>query len=141
MDAKQAADRAMIEEGLRTLFAPWVDELALRVLDVQPSEVLLALPVAERFVHSGQVMCGQALMAAADTAMVLATMARLGAFKPMTTVQLQTSFLRPIPAGSPDVQLRASVLRLGRTLAFGEIEILGADGQLAAHATTSYAFV
>ena len=46
--------------------------------------------------HDGGVLCGQTMMAAADTAMVLAVMTHLGGFKPMTTVQLQTSFLRPI---------------------------------------------
>ena len=42
-------------------------------------------------------MCGQAIMAAADTAMLVAMIAQLGEFRPMTTVQLQTSFVRPVP--------------------------------------------
>jgi acyl-coenzyme A thioesterase PaaI-like protein len=35
----------------------------------------------------------------------------------------------------------ARVLRMGRKLVFGEIEILDARGELAAHATTTYALV
>jgi acyl-coenzyme A thioesterase PaaI-like protein len=35
----------------------------------------------------------------------------------------------------------ARVLRLGRKLVFGEIEISDASGELAAHATTTYALV
>jgi acyl-coenzyme A thioesterase PaaI-like protein len=47
-----------------------------------------------------------------------------------------------------DLQLRqaklgelARVLRMGRKLVFGEIQILDARGELAAHATTTYALV
>jgi uncharacterized protein (TIGR00369 family) len=68
-------------------------------------------------------------------------MTHLGGFKPMTTVQLQTSFLRPIPKGSGDARLTARVLRMGKTLAFGEIEIADVSGKLAAHATTTYALL
>jgi uncharacterized protein (TIGR00369 family) len=56
-------------------------------------------------------------------------------------VQLQTSFLRPIPGGAGEATLVARVLRLGKTLAFGEIEITDPEGRLAAHATTTYALL
>ena len=100
-----------------------------------------ALPVAAQHVHGGGVMCGQTMMAAADTAMVLAMTTKLGGFKPMTTVQLQTSFLRPIARDSGDATVTARVLRLGKSLAFGEIEVADSDGRLAAHATTTYALL
>ena len=101
----------------------------------------LRLPVSPGLVHGGGVLCGQAMMAAADTAMILAVMTRLGGFKPMTTVQLQTSFLKPVPGDAGDATLVARVLRLGRSLAFGEIELLTPRGELAAHATTTYALL
>jgi acyl-coenzyme A thioesterase PaaI-like protein len=78
------------------------------------------------------------MMAAADTAMVLAVMTRLGGFEPMTTVQLQTSFLRPIAGTSSAAHVVARVLRIGKSLVFGEIHVLSADGELAAHATTTH---
>ena len=90
---------------------------------------------------SGGVLCGQTMMAAADTAMILAICTQTGSFKPMTTVQLQTSFLRPIPGDAGAARVVARVLRMGRKLVFGEIQILDARGELAAHATTTYALV
>jgi len=126
---------------LATVVAPWVAELELQLLRAKPGEAVLALPVAPRHVHGGGVLCGQSMMAAADTAMILAICTHLGGFKPMTTVQLQTSFLRPIPGNDGTARLVARVLRMGRKLVFGEIEILDARGQLAAHATTTYALV
>jgi uncharacterized protein (TIGR00369 family) len=134
-------DLRVLQDALGTLFAPWLGELGLEVLEARPGEVVLALPVAPRHVHAGGVLCGQTMMAAADTAMVLAVMTRLGGFKPMGTVQLQTSFLRPIPGPGGTARVTARVLRMGRSLAFGEIEIAGADGALATHATTTYALL
>ncbi|OGB00463.1 MAG: phenylacetic acid degradation protein [Burkholderiales bacterium RIFCSPHIGHO2_12_FULL_69_20] len=123
------------------MVAPWVTELNLRVIEARPGKVVLALPVAPRHVHGGGVLCGQSMMAAADTAMVLAISSQLGGFKPMTTVQLQTSFLRPIAGDSGEARVIARVLRLGKSLAFGEIEVQDAAGRLAAHATTTYALL
>jgi acyl-coenzyme A thioesterase PaaI-like protein len=79
-------------------------------------------------------------MSAADTAMLLAMIAQLGEFRPMTTVQLQTSFLRPVPGDSSHVTVIGKVRRAGRTLSYGVIDFLS-DGRLAAHATATYALV
>jgi len=134
-------DLPALQDLLCTMVSPWVTELDLRLLEARPGEVVLALPVAPRLVHGGGVLCGQAMMAAADTAMVLAISSRLGGFRPMTTVQLQTSFLRPIAGDSGEARLVARVLRLGKSLVFGEIELFDAAGRLAAHATTTYALL
>lgn len=139
--AESAVDLEALQALLRDMVAPWVTELDLRVLEARPGEVVLALPVAPRHVHGGGVLCGQSMMAAADTAMILAISSQVGGFKPMTTVQLQTSFLRPIAGDSGEARVIARVLRLGKSLAFGEIEVQDAAGRLAAHATTTYAML
>ena len=141
MNTPTTIDKQFLDEALSTVFADWVRELDLRVLEARAGEVLLALPVAPKHVHSGGVMSGQTLMAAADTAMVLAVMSTLGAFRPMTTVQLQTTFLRPVPGDAGTALVRARVLRMGKSLAFGDIQITHGDGVLAAHATTTYALL
>lgn len=130
---------AALQAKIPEIFAPWIIAMDLRVIEVLPGEVLLSMPVKADYVHVGGVMCGQAAMAAADTAMVLAMTAELGEFKPMTTVQLQTSFLRPI--SSDQVLVRATVLRRGKSLAFGSIDISSPDGKLAVQATTTYALL
>jgi uncharacterized protein (TIGR00369 family) len=96
------------------------------------------LPFNHTLVHVGGTVCGQALMTAADTAMVIALSAALGEFRPMATVGQTISFLRPV--ANEDLLVEARVLRLGRTLAFGEVAMRAAkSGALAAHATTTYA--
>jgi uncharacterized protein (TIGR00369 family) len=134
-------DLALLEQALKTVFAPWVQALQLRITAAEPGAVTLSLPVTPLHVHGGGVLCGQTMMAACDTAMVLAVMSRLGQFQPMTTVQLQTSFLRPVPGDAGHATVVARVLRMGRKLVFGEIELLDAKGELAAHATTTYALL
>jgi uncharacterized protein (TIGR00369 family) len=130
-----------LQQALHDVFAPWVRELELQVESATLGEVRLRLPVAPRHVHGGGVLCGQTLMAAADSAMVLAVMTHLGSFQPMTTVQLQTSFLRAVPGDAGAVTVLARVLRMGRKLVFGEVELLTPQGELAAHATTTYALL
>lgn len=135
------ADVPTLQAALGEVLAPWVRELDLQVIEAGFGVIVLALPVAPKHVHGGGVLCGQTMMAACDTAMVLAVMTRLGGFKPMTTVQLQTSFMRPVPGDSGSVRVRARVLKMGRSLVFGEMQVTAAGGELAAHATTTYAWL
>ncbi len=141
METQSFVDVETLQAALSRVFAEWVQELDLRVLDARAGEVTLALPVTRKHVHEGGVLCGQTMMAACDTAMVLAIMTRLGGFKPMTTVQLQTSFIRPISGSSGAARVIARVLRMGKNLVFGEIQVVNADDELAAHATTTYALL
>jgi acyl-coenzyme A thioesterase PaaI-like protein len=92
-------DIVTLQKTLDEIAAEYVRRLNLRVesIDAGADSVNLSLPVTPELVHAGGVLCGQAIMSAADTAMLLAMIAQLGEFRPMTTVQLQTSFLRPVP--------------------------------------------
>ncbi len=123
------------------VFAEWVRELELDVRATAEDGVTLALPVRARHVHAGGVVCGQTLMAAADTALVLAISHVMGGFRPQTTVQLQTSFLRPVGRDVAEVAVEARILKRGRNLVFGEVTLRLPDGQVAAHATSTSALL
>lgn len=130
-----------LQQFLDRVAADFVKRLNLRVAKVAKGEVAMLMPVAEELVHGGGVLCGQAMLAAADTAMLLALVSQMGQFKPVTTVQLQTSFLRPVPRGTADLTVTGRVLRHGKSLSYGEVDITTPDGKLAAHATTTYALL
>lgn len=134
-------DASTLQTTFDGVAADYVKRLGLRVAAIRSGEVDLVMPVAAELVHGGGLLCGQAIMAAADSAMLLALTADLGEFRPMTTVQLQTSFLRPVPRATTEVRITARVLRRGKSLAFGEISISTPDGKLAAQATTTYALL
>ncbi|MFF9108735.1 PaaI family thioesterase [Streptomyces sp. NPDC014805] len=121
-------------------FAPWVLDLGLSVQEIHEGRAVLRLPWSQRLAREGGALSGQALMAAADTATVLAAAAARGAYVPMTTVQQSTSFQRAVT--DADVLITAALTKLGRRMAFADIVLTDADsGELAAHATTVYALL
>ena len=129
-----------LEAALRDWFAPWVQALGLKVERFADGEATLRLPYSDQLARIGGMVCGQALMAAADTAMVLAIVTQLGNRRPTTTVQLNTSFLKPL-AGQ-DALVTARVIRAGKSLVFGEIDIVAAsDGKSVCRASTTYALL
>jgi uncharacterized protein (TIGR00369 family) len=134
MTLSAADGNAILEEN----FAPWVRELGLVVEETGDLMAVLRLPWSTRLARQGGAMCGQALMAAADTATVIAVCAARGEFVPMTTVQQSSTFQRPVV--DTDVLVTATLTKLGRTLAFAEVAMT-AGGNLAAHATTVYALL
>ena len=131
---------ATLQDTIPTYFAPCIQEMGLVVEAFGESKVTLRLPLCDRLSRTGNQLCGQALMAAADTAMVLTLINYFGELKPCTTVQLNTVFLRPVT--NQDCLVTARLIRAGRSLAFGEIDILGAtDGKSVCRATTTFAML
>ncbi len=117
---------------LAAWFAPWVQALGLQVESFADE--------SDQLSRVGGMLCGQAMMSAADTAMVLAIVTQLGDQRPMTTVQLSTSFLKPL--SGQDARVTARVVRAGKNLVFGEIDITGAnDGRSVCRASTTYAML
>lgn len=139
-DAPSPVTTAALDAALSEYFAPWVQALGLRTEAVGADSVTLRLPSSDQLSRVGGMLCGQAMMAAADTAMVLALIRHFGTFRPCTTVQLNSSFLKPL--SGQDALIEARVLRAGKTMAFGEIDIRGAqDGKSVCRSTTTYALL
>ncbi len=118
---------------------PMMIQLGLDITAAQPGRVRFEVPVTEHVVHGGGVMCGQSIMGCMDTGMVF-VMASLqgGEITPFTTVQLQTSFERGVPADCGKVIFDAYATKPGRTLVFGQVDLYLPNGKRAASATTTY---
>ncbi len=142
-----------IEEARRVLgevFAPWVQDLGLSVeaLDYEPPAgaadwqpgAILRMAFSERLCRHGGVISGQALMALADTAMVIANLAANRGYRPMTTVDQTTHFMRAV--SQSDVLADARVVRLGRTMSFGRVTLSSAiDNKPVAIASSAFAML
>jgi uncharacterized protein (TIGR00369 family) len=149
----ESATEFGIEEAKRVLsdvFAPWVQDLGLSVesIDFEPPPhaqdwqpgAVLRMAFSERLCREGGVVCGQALMALADTAMAMAILAACRGYRPMTTVDQTTHFMRPV--ASSDVLAEAKVVRLGRTMSFGRVTLLTAtDNKPVAMVSSAYAML
>ena len=106
------------------VLAPWMQELGLLVeavesgrppgapADWQPGAIM-RLPFSPKICRDGGVVCGQALMGLADTAMVVACSAAWNGYRPMTTIDQTMHFLRPVTF---DVIADARVVRIGRPI-------------------------
>lgn len=137
MNALTPADAATI---LEDNFADWVRDLDLAITALDAETLTMTIAFSPRLCRVGGIVCGQALVAAADTAMVLGLAAALGGMRPMTTVDLAINYLRPIK--DEDVRLTARVKRLGKTLAFSTTDIEGVvTAKPAAFATGTYALL
>src|SRR5262245_33704912 len=88
-------DKIAAETLLATVFAPWVQDLDLAVEAIEADGASLRMPFSEKLCRDNGVVCGQALMSLADTAMVFAVSAAAGEYVPMTTVDQTIHFLRP----------------------------------------------
>jgi uncharacterized protein (TIGR00369 family) len=146
-----AFDLEQARRVLADVFAPWVLELGLSVetieltpppgaaADWQPGAVL-RMGFSPKLCRHGGIVCGQALMALADTAMVIAVLAASGGFRPMTTVDQTTHFLKAVSGA--DVLADARVVRLGRTMSFGRVTLASAnDGKPVAMVSSAFAML
>jgi uncharacterized protein (TIGR00369 family) len=133
-------DRATAERMLTDVFAPWVQDLNLSVASLDKEGATLRMRFSEKLCRDNGVICGQALMSLADTAMVFAVSSAGGAYRPMTTVDQTMHFLRP--AANADVLADAKVVRLGRTMAFGSVTLTtDGDTRPVAMAQLAYALL
>jgi uncharacterized protein (TIGR00369 family) len=140
------ARRVLIE-----VFAPWVQDLALSIEGIETAQppsapadwqpgAILRMAFSERLCRHGGIVCGQALMALADTAMVFAILAANRGFRPMTTVDQPTHFMRAVT--NSDVLADARIVRLGRTMSFGRVTLLSAtDNKPVAMASSAFAML
>jgi uncharacterized protein (TIGR00369 family) len=154
MQQRSGDEFSGIEEARRVLgdvFADWVKDLNLSIegidydppadsaADWQPGAIL-RMPFSERLCRNGGMVCGQALMAFADTAMVIANLAANRGYRPMTTVDQTTHFMRAVM--SADVLADARVVRRGRTMSFGRVTLLSAaDNKPVAMVSSAFAML
>lgn len=133
-------DKAAATDLLQTVFAAWVRDLDLSIESIDANGATLRMRFSDRLCRDNGVVCGQALMSLADTAMVFAVSAAAGGYLPMTTVDQTIHFLKP--ALRTDLLAEAHVARLGRTMAFGSVTIRpDNDPKPVALAQTAYALM
>lgn len=89
--------------------------------------VNLRMRVAERHLRPGGTVSGPTIFALADVAMYLAILSRIGPVALTVTTNCAIDFLRK-PAAGMDLRGEAQVLKLGRSLAVGDVLVFS-EGQ------------
>lgn len=84
--------------------------------------VTLRLRVAEKHLRPGGTVSGPSIFALVDVAMYLAILARIGPVALTVTTNCAIDFMRK-PAAGCDLRGEARVLKLGRSLAVGDVMV------------------
>jgi uncharacterized protein (TIGR00369 family) len=117
-----------VAEGQRvidTVMVPWLDDLRMTVEEISETGAVVRLPWDARIARDGGLITGQALMSFADAAMVVVISSAIGGFQKMATIDMKTSFLAP--AYNTDVIARGTVIKRGKRMIFGRIDLETAD--------------
>jgi uncharacterized protein (TIGR00369 family) len=104
-----------------------------------PMEAEVRLRVGERHLRPGGTVSGPSMFELADLAMYIVTLAMIGPVALAVTTNAGIDFLRK-PAAGRDLLGRARLLKLGRTLAVGDVLVFS-DGlaEPVARASLTYA--
>jgi uncharacterized protein (TIGR00369 family) len=106
--------------------------------EVAPMTARMRLIVQERHLRPGNTISGPSMFMLADVAFYVAVLAMIGPEPLTVTTNLSINFLRkPQPV---DLIGEARILKLGRTLAVGDVTLTSAgDARPVAHASCTYA--
>jgi len=113
-------------------------DLGLRITAATVGRVQFEVDVTDHITHAGGVMCGQSILGCMDTGMVFVMMSFEQPDRDFTTVSLTTNFERGVAEHTGTVTFDARVVKAGRSLVFGQIDLYLPDRRRAASATTTY---
>ena len=112
--------------------------LNIKALSIGKGSARLIMPFGPHLTRPVDVVCGPALMTLADVALYAAVLSAIGLQEMAVTSNLNISFLRK--AERCDIIAEATLLKLGRRLAMGAVEMIAAGtDDLVAHVTATYA--
>ena len=114
--------------GLQAFLAQDFGQVAedFRVERADAAGVALRMRVTDRHLRPGGTVSGPSIFALADVAMYLAILARIGPVALTVTTNCAIDFLRK-PAAGRDLVGEARLLKLGRSLAVGDVLVFS-DG-------------
>lgn len=122
---------------LSNVTAPWIKSLDLQIDSISNRKCTFTLNYNEKLVRTGNIICGQAIVSAADTAMIVAVISAIGKYQEITTVDISCKYLRPLASGG---SIETEILKLGKRLVVGRITIKDIkSNKLAAEISCTYA--
>ncbi len=127
-------------ERLDEIFAhlPFAAALRPELIEAEGGRARLRLPFTSTLVRPGGTIAGPFMMGFADFVMYVAVITVVPDGIDAVTSNLTMNFLRR-PGQTPLVA-EGRILRLGKRLAFGEVELFSeGDSDMVAHATCTYA--
>jgi uncharacterized protein (TIGR00369 family) len=127
-----------LEVFLRAEFPQVFGEGDIAIESADGTSCLLRQRYSDRMLRPGGTISGPTLMALADFAMYVVLLSAIGPIGLAVTTNLNINFLRKGQPGQ-DVLAEAKLLKLGKRLAVGEVNMLsGTSPDPIAHVTSTY---
>ncbi|MBL4907862.1 MAG: PaaI family thioesterase [Sneathiella sp.] len=127
---------AMLHQFIKNEF-PQVLHLGCTIEHVDDSSITVRMKASEKHLRPGGTVSGPTMMELADATMYFLLLAQIGPVALAVTTSLNINFLRKPEPG--DLIARGKLLKLGKTLATGEISIYSGGGEEpVAHVVTTY---
>jgi uncharacterized protein (TIGR00369 family) len=111
--------------------------LGMALTEVEPGRVVFTVEPSEYHYNPLGVVHGGLAATLLDSAMGCAVQTLAPAGASYTTLELKVNLLRALRAGMGVVSGEGTVLHFGRQTALAEARLIGADGKLYAHATST----
>ncbi len=115
---------------------PFNKLLGIRIVRRHSDGVTIECQLRKELLNAAGVVHGGVLASMADTAMGIALHNHFGGRRPITTTDLKINYLRPVPHGK--AVARSYVLKVGKKLGVGRVELFDAERNLAAIAIVTY---
>ena len=124
-------------ESLAREQLPFAAESGFILDSLADGRAVVRAPYRSTFLRPGGTIAGPVMMGLADYAIYAALLSRIGLVELAVTTSFNINFLsRP---GEADLIADAGIIKLGKRLAVGEVEIVCADrDDLVAHVTATY---
>ncbi len=111
--------------------------MGMRLAEIGPGRCTFTLDVGEHLYNPIGSVHGGVFCTLLDSAMACAVHATLPAGQAYTTLELKVNLVKPLRLTTPTVRAEGKVLSSGRRVATASGQILGPDGTLYAHGTTT----
>jgi uncharacterized protein (TIGR00369 family) len=110
--------------------------LGIEITERHQDGVTIECPLRPDLMNGSGVLHGGVTATVADAAMGMGLIHLLGKGCSITTVEMKINYLRPVTEGK--VVARSYVLRLGKTLATGRVDLFDAQGKPVGVALLTY---
>ena len=126
------------KEQITNFFTRDFPQTKCQIVSVGNGTALVTHPVGHEELRPGGTVSGPTMMALADVALYVAILGEIGIVPLTVTTSFNINFLkRPQPVNS--IRAESRLLKLGKTLVVGEVNIFSGDDPMpVAHATGTY---
>lgn len=126
------------KEQITDFFTRDFPQTKCQIVSVGNGTAIVTHPVGHEELRPGGTVSGPTMMALADIALYAAILGEIGIVPLTVTTSFNINFLkRPQPANS--IRAESHLLKLGKTLVVGEVNIFSGDDPMpVAHATGTY---